>query len=259
MDINIKKIIKGAKKGGKVLRCFFGKSIEIEEKTLFANFRTEADLRSESAILKSLQKDFPDFNFLSEERGLIGNHSDYTFVIDPLDGTTNFILGIPNFSVSIGLFKDKEIIAGVVLNPILNHFYWAVSGKGAFLNGTKISISRKRILKNAIIGYDCDYGHYLERYFRNFLKKMEDEQVGRVLVNMSPALDLCRLAAGKIDGYINNKNEIYDFAAGKLIAKEAGALITDFNNKNEIDMHNNAFVATNGLIHKQLFNNIGLR
>lgn len=259
MDINIKKIIKGAKKGGRILRCFFGKSMAIEEKTLFANFRTEADLQSEKAILKSLQKNFPSFNFLSEEKGLIDNYSDYTFVIDPLDGTANFILGIPNFSISIGLFKNKEIIAGVVLNPILNQVYWAVSGKGAFLNGAKISISRKRILKNAIIGYDCDYGHYLEKYFRSFLKKMEDEQVGRILINMSPALDLCRLAAGKIDGYINNKNEIYDFAAGKLIAKEAGALITDFNNKSEMDMRNNAFVATNGLIHKQLLNNMGLR
>lgn len=239
------------------MRRLFGKSIVIEEKTSFANFRTEADLRSESAILKSLQRDFPDFDFLSEERGLIGDHSDYTFVIDPLDGTTNFILGIPNFSVSIGLFKDKEIIAGVVLNPILNHLYWAVAGEGAFLNGMDISVSRKRILKNAIIGYDCDYGHYLEKYFRNFLKKMEDEQVGRILVNMSPALDLCRLAAGRIDGYVNNQNEIYDFAAGKLIAKEAGALITDFHNQKETDMRNNAFLATNGLIHKQLFNNIG--
>lgn len=253
MDIKIKKIIEAAKEGSEILKKYFGRTLKIEEKSLPVDLRTIADLKAEEKILKALEKNFPRFNILSEERGSIDRKSEYTFIIDSLDGTHNFVLGIPNFSLSIGLFKEKEAVAGVVENPILNQIYFAKSGQGAFLNNKKIKVNKKNDIKKAIIAYDCDYGFYLEKYFQELLKKLEKKNVKRVLVNMSPALDLCRLAAGRIEAFINNGNEIYDFAAGKLILKEAGGLITDFKGKQERDERNNIFLATNGTsIHRKL-------
>lgn len=254
MEIKIEKIIEAAEQGSKVLRQYFGQNLEVKEKSLPVNIQTIVDLESEEKILEILEKNFPRFNILAEEKGLIDKKSEYTFIVDPLDGTSNFVLGIPNFSVSIALFKGSEAIAGVVENPILNQVYFARANQGAFLNKKRIRVSKKdNIIKKATIGYDCDYGHYLEKYFRELLKKLEQKEVKRVLVSMSPALDLCRLASGKIEAFINNGNEIYDFAAGKLITKEAGGLITDFDGKKEINVKNNIFLASNGTnLHHQL-------
>lgn len=253
MEIKIEKIIEATGQGSKVLRKYFGQNLKEKEKSLPISFSTTADLESEKIILGILQKNFPGFNILTEEKGLLDKKSEYTFVVDPLDGTSNFVLGIPNFSVSIALFKGNEAIAGVVENPILNQVYFSRALHGAFLNKKRIRVSKEDNIKKATIGYDCDYGHYLEKYFRELLKKLEQKEVKRVLVNMSPALDLCRLASGKIEAFINNGNEIYDFAAGKLIIKEAGGLITDFDGKKEINVKNNVFLASNNTnLHHQL-------
>ncbi|PIR71481.1 MAG: hypothetical protein CO145_01725 [Candidatus Nealsonbacteria bacterium CG_4_9_14_3_um_filter_37_13] len=253
MKIDIKKIITAAEEGSKILKKYFGQTLKIKEKSLPVNIQTTADLKSEEKILETLKKNFPEFNILTEEKGLIDKKSEYTFIVDPLDGTNNFILGIANFSVSIGLLRQNKIVAGVVENPILDQIYFAKAGQGSFLNNKKIKVNKEKDIKKAIIGYDCDYGHYLEKYFRELLEKLEKKKVKRVMINMSPALDLCRLATGKIEAMINNGNEIYDFAAGKLILREAGGLITDFKGEKETDERKTIFLATNGTdIHQEL-------
>jgi len=253
MEIGMKKIIEAAEEGGKILKKYFGQTLKVKEKSLPVNIRTVADLESEKKILEILEKNFPDFNILTEEKGLIDKKSEYTFIVDPLDGTSNFVLGIANFSVSIGLFKGNVAVAGVVVNPILNQVYFSRVNQGAFLNKKRIRVSKEDNIKKATISYDCDYGHYLEKYFRKLLGKLEKKRVKRIMINMSPALDLCRLASGKIEAVINNGNEIYDIAAGKLILKEAGGLITDFKGKKETDERNTIFLATNGtILHRKL-------
>lgn len=249
----LRKIIEASNKGGEILQKYFGQCFKLYKKSIALDFRTKTDLESEEKILKSLSKNFPDYNILSEEKGFIDKKSNFTFIIDPLDGTSNFVAGIPNFSVSIALFKKDEIIAGVVNNPILRQIYSAYQGKGAFLNGCKIKVSAVNNIKGANIAYDCDYGHYLEKYLRDLMRKLEKKEIKRFLVNMSPALDLCRVASGKIECFINNGNEIYDYAAGKLIIKEAGGIITDFKGKAVVNDRNNVFVASNNKnIHKAI-------
>lgn len=239
-------VIEVVAKAGEVLKKNFGKNLTAYKKTGALNFRTKADLESEEIIIKNFQKIFPDCNIFSEERGLINAKSEYTFIIDPLDGTSNFVLGIPNFSISIALVRGDKILYGIVYNPILNQIYKAEKGQGAFLNEKKIKVNNESRINEAMIGYDCDYGHYLENFLRNLIKKLEQKNIKRFLINMSPALDLCRVASGKMECFINNANEIYDYAAGKLIVAEAGGVITDFVGQSESNDRNNKFLASNG-------------
>jgi myo-inositol-1(or 4)-monophosphatase len=127
-----KEVIRAAKTGGEVVRKYFGKSLKLEGKTIPADFRTKADLESEKVIIKILSKSFPKYNIFSEEIGEIDKNSEYTFHVDPLDGTNNFALGIPYSSVSIGLTRGDEIIFGVVYNPMLDNLYYAEKGRGSF-------------------------------------------------------------------------------------------------------------------------------
>lgn len=252
MKSDLQTMIQAAKSGGRVLKKYFGKNLETHEKTMAADVRTKADIESEEAVLGVLQKAFPRYNIYSEERGIIDNDSEYMFAIDPLDGTNNFLLGIPYFSVSIALIQDTKTQAAVVHNPILNHTYYAMRGEGAFFNDNRIAVNREDDLTKASVVYATYYTSSLE-YFYKLIKKLYTYRVKRVLNFWSPALDFCLLASGKIEVIINNESEIYDFLAGKLIAKEAGAKITDFQGKEEIDDKNSIFVAANGTkLHAEL-------
>src|SRR3989338_1377041 len=136
-----KEIIRAAKAGGEVVRKYFGTVLTIVEKSKASDVRTEADVESEAAIISILKKAFPAYNIFSEECGLIDKKSEYTFYIDPLDGTNNFVLGIPNFSVLIALAHGREAIFGLVYLPMLDVFYHAEKGKGAFLGSKSIKPS----------------------------------------------------------------------------------------------------------------------
>lgn len=253
MDIDIQKLIAASEKGAKILKKYFGSVTSLKEKSIPSNFFTEADLQSEAEIIKYLKKNFKNVNILSEENGFFDRGSDYTFIIDPLDGTSNFVMGIPNFSVNIALVKKDEIIAGVVDDPMRTSVYYAKKGKGAFLNGKKIKTGRTSEINKVNLGYDCDYGYYLNDFFIQLAQKLNQLSVKRLMVNMSPALDLCRVASGKMEAYINNANEIYDYAAGKLIIKEAGGRITSFEGDSAMEADANKFLASNGTrIHDEI-------
>ncbi len=244
MEEKYQKIIEAAKAGGEILRKYFGQDLAIEQKTTPADFFTKADTESERAILDILKKEYPDYNIYSEEDGKTNNGSEYTFIIDPLDGSNNFVVGVPNFSVSIGLMKGDDIEVGVIYQPIIDRIYFAQKGRGAFLNDKKISVSLERDFHKASLSYVASYGHPAEEYGQ-MMKTLEMLEPKRVFYNWSVAMDFCYIASGKMEGIINNGCEVYDYIAGKLIAKEAGAIVVDFAGNPEKDKKNNQFVIAN--------------
>lgn len=245
-------MIDAAQAGGAVLKKYFGESLETAQKTTASDFRTKADLESEDAILSMLEQDFPDYSIFSEERGHVDKHSAYTFIIDPLDGTNNFVLGLPNFSVSIGLLHGNDIVAGAITCPMIDNVYYAEKGSGSFCDGKKIQVNAESDITKATICHNCSYEtHYSGE--EAVTRGLNTKNAKRVMASWCPTFDFCMLASGRIEGIVNNNSELYDFAAGKLIAREAGALITDFHGNPEENDRNQRFIASNGTtIHSHL-------
>ncbi|OGI64415.1 hypothetical protein A2733_01250 [Candidatus Nomurabacteria bacterium RIFCSPHIGHO2_01_FULL_40_20] len=241
-----KNLIKATHAGGKILKKYFGKTLNLVEKSMIADFKTEADTESEKTILRILKKEFKNYNIHSEENGKINKSSKYTIVIDPLDGTNNFVLGIPNFSITIAVLFEGEAIAGVIHQPILKQTYFAEKGKGAFLNNKKIKVNNNKDPKALTIAYSCGYKTSHTRIANIIRSLVVSKFYKRVTFNWSPAYDHCLLASGKIEALITDAGtEIYDFGAGKLIAKEAGAKIYTLDGKKDTDFLNDAFIIGN--------------
>lgn len=244
-------IVKTAVKAGQVLKRYFGESLEIEGKSQPSDFRTKADLESEKVIINELAKYYPLFSILAEENGFIKKNSEYCFIVDPLDGTNNFVLGIPNFTVSIALQKNGKTIFGVVYQPITNQIFQAERGKGAILDGHKIKVNAESDFKNASIAVSLGYA-FPDKVLNTAQSLCFAKKCKRFMNNWSVAYDLCSLALGRIEVMINYNCEIHDFAAGKIIAEEAGAFVTDYQGK-PADDQNCRFVATNGTgIHQKI-------
>lgn len=250
-NINVQKIIEAAEAGGGILRKYFGQVLEIQEKSTVADFRTNADTESEEAVLKVLNQHFPDFGIYSEESGEIKKDSDFRFVVDPLDGSNNFVLGLPNFSVAIALFKSDEVVTAVIHIPLINKTFWAQKGKGAFLNNKKIKVNKISDFNRSTLCYHCNYLRSYE-YEMGIFTKLSTKEPKRLLDEWSPQVDFCLLADGKIEAIVVEGTEIYDFAAGKLIAKEAGAKVTDLKGGKDSDK-NDKFLISNGTkIHAEI-------
>lgn len=245
MHKETKIIIKAVEAGGEVLRKYFGQDLKVVQKELPADVYTKADIESETAILNILKRELPAFNIFSEETGEIKKNSDYTLIIDPLDGSNNFVLGIPNFSASIALLKNDEIIASAIYDPIQKKTYHAEKGNGAYCNMKKIVVNKISEWEESTVVYITHYTVNRKPH-KQIIDRIENKKIKRVLRNWSPSLDFCMLASGKIEILINNHSEIYDHIAGKLIAREAGAKITDFQGRAEINDMNSIFIATNG-------------
>ncbi len=227
--------IKAAREAAKIqLRAFYrGAKIEVTAKSS-GDFVTEVDKMAEEAIVTIIKEAFPEHKFLGEEGGSTGNgESEYLWIIDPLDGTTNFIHGIDQFCVSIACQKGKQLQYAVVFNPVRNELFTATRGRGAQLDGQRIRVSRATILRNSLIGTGLpfretdDYQTYLK-----ILAEMMPKTAG-IRRPGSAALDLCWVACGRYDGFWEKGIQIWDIAAGVLIAQEAGALITDFSGETD--------------------------
>jgi len=219
------------------------------------NLVTEMDMRSERAVVKMLLASFPDHNIMAEEETMIQNGSGYTWIIDPLDGTTNYAHGYPCFSVSIALEHEGEIIVGVVYDPMRDELFSAQRGQGASLNGAKIEVSRVGTLINSLLATGFPYDRKVSEknnlnYFHDLL--MASQEVRR---DGSAALDLCSVASGRFDGYWELKLKPWDVAAGSLIVREAGGTISDFSGT-RFSIHDDEILATNGRIHKDMLKTI---
>ncbi len=219
-----------AKIGGEIILEEW-KSVEIHSKGV-RDVVTDADIKSEELIINRIRKEFPSHSIWTEERDEIVEDSNYWWIIDPLDGTRNYSAGIPYFSTSVALKYKDDVVLGVVYNPCTKELYFAEKGEGAFLNGGKLSVSPLAPIKDSIIL--CDWDTHTDKKVEqglNYLKRLIfNARV--VLVNFSPALDLCGVAQGLVTAFISNGTLYEDHAAGSLIVHEAGGIISNYSSKN---------------------------
>jgi myo-inositol-1(or 4)-monophosphatase len=239
-----------ALRAGTILRDNVGGPREISFKGE-VNLVTEMDTRSEREIVAVLRAAFPDHGIMAEEETTIRNGSAFTWIIDPLDGTTNYAHGYPNFAVSIALERDGEMIVGAVYDPLRDELFTAQKGHGAHLNGRPIRVSTNDRLIRSLLATGFPYDRTTsERNNLNCFSAllMASQEVRR---SGSASLDLCSVASGRLDGYWELKLQPWDVAAGSLIVREAGGMVSDFSGA-RFSIHDWEIAASNGLIHGQM-------
>lgn len=218
-----------AKEAGAVhMKYFRHGNLNIQTKLNESDIVTIADKESEQVIINHIHETYPDHSILSEESGDEENHSDWQWVIDPLDGTTNFSAGLPLFCTSIGVRYKGEDVVGVVFAPYINELYTAVKGEGAFLNGNPIHVSQQTDLRRAVLctGFPVDNSTNPDNNIGNFLRLLPKSRAVRRLG--SAAVDICLVAGGCFDGFWEINLHEWDVCAAELIAAEAGAVVERF-------------------------------
>ncbi|ULA67250.1 MAG: Inositol-1-monophosphatase [Nitrospira sp.] len=250
--------IQAAEAAGTVLLDHARSGFRIDHKAAI-NLVTDADRQAEETIVRTILSAHPTHRILAEERGRDGAmESPYQWIIDPLDGTTNFAHGFPFYSVSIGLEYHGECIVGVVLDPTRRELFTAVVGEGAYLNGERLRVSANESLDHSLLvtGFAYDIrdttNNNLDHFSRISLRAQGVRRTG------SAALDLCYVASGRFDGYWEVKLSPWDMAAGIVMVREAGGLISSFQ-KDTFSLYGQELVATNGHIHNQLLDVIHQR
>lgn len=247
-----KTAIAAAKTTGLLLKKNIDKVHRIEFKGAI-DIVTEMDTKAENLIIKTLKSAFPEHGILTEESQEQKTNSEYRWIIDPLDGTTNYSHGFPVFCVSIALEKNGEIILGVVYNPMLNELFTAEKGKGAYLNNKKIKVSAIAELNKSLLatGFPYDVRTSEQNNIANFANFAVRAQAIRRAG--SAALDMCYVACGRFDGFWELKLKPWDTAAAMLIVNEAGGMVTDFKGK-PFSFYSGETLASNGLIHAGMIN-----
>lgn len=227
---------------------------EIYVKNTPTDMVTAIDRKVESYLTKEIRQHFPDHGIFGEENGETLGNSEYRWVIDPIDGTANFIHGIPCYSISIASQKFSETVMGVVYSPLLNELYTAEVGQGAYLNGKAIHVSNSKSLEQSILvtGFACVRAGIRPDNL-DLLPNIARLLQG-IRCNGSAALDLCHVAAGRVDGYWEFELNLYDVAAGSLIVKEAGGYVTDSAGQNH--WPEMGICAGNEIIHAALLNEL---
>ena len=258
MDLElVKRVgIAAAYKGGGILMAHFGKITKIDKKGAI-DLVTEADTESESVIIDTIKNVFADHTILAEESGLSAGDADHQWIIDPLDGTTNFAHQIGLFSISIAFALKGETVFGLVLNPLTGELFTAVKGRGASLNGKQIAVSKVMTVSESFLvtGFPYNLRDHFDPLMTRFSKCLKASQGVRRLG--SAAIDLCFVACGRFDGFWEQNLNPWDTAAGELIAREAGAIVTDFSN-NPFTIYKKEIIATNGKIHKEMLSLIAI-
>ena len=221
-------MIGAARKAGRKLARDFGEVAELQvSKKGPADFVSAADLKAEEVLVEELSKARPGYGFLAEERGRVeGTDKTHTWIIDPLDGTTNFLHGLPHFAINIALEREGVVVAGVTYNPASNELFWAEKGKGAFLNDKRLRVAARRQLIEGLFATGIPFagrpGH------AQFLKELHQisQKVSGVRRFGSAALDLAYVAAGRFDGYWERGLAAWDVAPGALMVLEAGGVVS---------------------------------
>ncbi|MFO0705794.1 MAG: inositol monophosphatase family protein [Nitrospira sp.] len=239
------------KEAGKLIQTYAQDGFRIEHKNLI-NLVTDADHAAEQCVIDIIRSHYPEHGFLAEERGQSNNgFSPYLWIIDPLDGTTNFAHGFPAYCVSIGLEYKGEGVLGTVYDPTRDELFTATKGSGSRLNGRAIRVSETAVLDRALLvtGFAYDIRettqNNLDHFNRFALRAQGLRRTG------SAALDLCYVAAGRFDGFWEVKLNPWDMAAGSVILREAGGAITNFRGEAH-SLYKKELVASNGLIHSAM-------
>ena len=234
-------MVKAARRAGRSLNRDLG---EIENLQVSlkgpANFVSLADKRAEEMLYTDLAKARPGYGFIGEEGGQReGSDKSHTWIVDPLDGTTNFLHGIPQFAISIGLSREGTVIAGVIYNPANDELYIAERGKGAFLNDQRLRVAGRRKLNECIVACGLPHiGRGDHKQFLNEMAALQDKVAGFRRFGAA-ALDMAFVAAGRLDGYWERNLQPWDMAAGQIMIREAGGVVSG------IDGHDNALATRN--------------
>ena len=243
---------KAAKIGGEILKKEFRKlkdnQIDVKGK---GDYVTDLDYKSEGEIISYIKKKYPDHTIIAEETANKKIKAEYQWIIDPLDGTTNYIQGIPVYAVSIGMAVKGNITVGVVYSPETEEMFWAEKGKGAYLNNHPIQVSKKNIMDDVIIatGFPFKIKENLDLYLNQFKKLfLQSSGIRRM---GSAAVDLAYTACGIIDGFWEMKLNPWDVAAGSLLIQEAGGKVTDFEGE-ETYLESGNIAAGNPFVHGKI-------
>ena len=221
ISANLNIMIKASEKASKILIRDFGELEKLQvSKKGHQDFVTNADIKAEKIIIEELKKARPNYSIISEENGVEKNkdHSNF-WIIDPIDGTTNFLHGVPHFAISIALQSNNEIVCGLIFDPIKDELFYAEKNNGAYFNNQRIRVSKKREIN------ECLFAVGKGKYNPDLICRRSG----------SAALDMAYVASGRFDGYFQNNLNLWDIAAGILIVKEAGGMV----NKINLSVHKN--------------------
>ena len=237
---NLNVMIKAAEKASKSLIRDFGEVEKLQvTKKGPRDFVSKTDKNVEKILLGELEKTKKNYSFFSEEIGSINNKdNENIWIIDPIDGTTNFLHGIPHFAICIALQSGGEIISGLIFDPIKDEMFFAEKDKGAFLNNQRLRVSKKNLLDNCLFGSNHEGVKYSNLNMR---------------YSGSAALDLAYVAAGRLDGFFHNHINLWDVAAGSLMVKEAGGVVNDIYN---FDKNNINIKASSDAINNKMLDNL---
>ena len=216
------------------------------------DFVTSADKRTEKILIEELQKAHPEYGIVTEESGIINkSNTKNRWIIDPIDGTFNFMNGIPQFAISIGYEEENEIKCGVIFNPILNEMFCAEKGNGAYLNNSRIRVSNQRKISDALVvtGGPKGASKIKDKIFSEYINVSKN--VANVRKFGSAALDMAYVACGRFDGYWQRELNYWDIAAGIIIVKEAGGFVDFFEEDTNLPLKKN-ILASNSNIHEEL-------
>ena len=243
-----------ARKAGKGLNRDFGEleHLQVTRKGL-ADFVSSADTKAENVVREELARVRPGYGFLGEECGLIeGSDKTHRWIVDPLDGTTNFLHAIPHFAVNIALEREGQVVAAVTFNPATGDLYWAEKNKGAYHNDRRLRVSARKSLEDALVATGIPFlGH---GQHGRFLKELHQvtQHVAGVRRFGAASLDLAFVAAGRFDAFWERDLAPWDLAAGLLLVSEAGGLLSDLDGGTDV-LGTGGIVAGNGEIQPQLF------
>ena len=246
-------MVKACRRASKILIRDFG---EIENLQVSlkgpGDFVTVSDKNVEKILIEELIKARPNYSILSEEIGEIKNDDEFKWIIDPIDGTANFMHGIPHFAISIGLEHKKEIVSGIIYDPIKDEMFLAEKGNGSYLNNQRIRVSSRKELKNCIIFTGGPKHNSADKELTLIEQKNFTEKVFIPIRKMgSASLDIAYVAAGRCDGFWQRNLNYWDVAAGIILVKESGGFITDFSGKNDY-IENKTIIASNSKINKEM-------
>tara|TARA_B100000282_G_scaffold288710_1_gene257654 strand:- start:98 stop:844 length:747 start_codon:yes stop_codon:yes gene_type:complete len=224
---NLNLMIKACEKASKIIIRDFGEleNLQVSKKGP-KDFVTKTDKKVETILIDELTKSKKNFSFITEETGkILNNNKEVFWIIDPIDGTTNFLHGVPHFAISVALQQEGDIIIGLVYDPIKNEIFYAEKNSGAYFNNNRIRVSKKSNIEDCLFSTNCEG-------IQSVYPKLNLRNTG------CAALDLAYVGSGRFDGYFHNKINIWDIAAGKIIIEEAGGKVSDINqfNINEIDI-----------------------
>lgn len=244
-------VVDAVQEAGRIVRAQFGKHHRTQPKGSAINFVTHTDLEVERLLLSRLNRAFPSYEVLTEESPTSVEGAGTCWIIDPIDGTTNYAHGYPMVAVSVALVQREEVVLGVVYNPIMDEMFVAVKGQGATLNNQPIRVSETPRLAESLLASGFPYTAWEQdddntAEWRAFLKR-----VVSLRSDGSAALDLCFVACGRLDGYWELDLDPWDMAAGSLIVQEAGGRVTNLSGS-PFDLYGRSILASNGYIHREM-------